>query len=154
MTLPFSYISMIISPLKWAWPFFWINLNSLYQRIICTKFDWFWLAGSGGDFFKIFSVSLLFHYYLPLENGYLLHLNKLEFPPPKYDLFQVWLKLAKWLLRRFLNGPIRFLHFCDYLPFEKDLALYLKKPEFPLPKDNVYQFDWIRQAGSGEKDFF
>jgi hypothetical protein len=39
-----------------------------------------WLAGSGEDFSKNFSVLLLFQYYLPLDPFYL---NKLETPPPK-----------------------------------------------------------------------
>jgi hypothetical protein len=67
-------------------------------------------------------------------------LNKLEPPPSKDDLFKVWLKLAQWFWRRrFSKDPTPFLHFCDYLPFEEDLALYLNKLEFPLPKDNLYQ---------------
>jgi hypothetical protein len=33
--------------------------------------------------------------------------------------------------------PPHFLHFCDYLPFEKDLALDLYNFEFPLPKDDI-----------------
>jgi hypothetical protein len=41
--------------------------------------------------------------------------------------------------RRFLNDPTPFLHFCDYLPFDKDLALDLYNFEFPLPKDDLYQ---------------
>jgi hypothetical protein len=45
--------------------------------------------------FKNFSVFLLVRYYLPLEKGYPLPLNKLEFPLPKDDLCQVWLKLAQ-----------------------------------------------------------
>jgi hypothetical protein len=36
---------------------------------------------------------------------------------------------------KILNDPTPFLHFYDYLPFEKDLAHY----EFPLPKDDLYQ---------------
>jgi hypothetical protein len=72
---------------------------------------------------KIF-LNLLFRYYLPLEKGYSLGLNKLESPSPKNDLCQVWLKLAQWFwIGRFLNDPNLFLHFCDYLPFEEDLAL-------------------------------
>jgi hypothetical protein len=39
----------------------------------------------------------------------------------------------------FLNDPTPFLHFCYYLPFEKDLALDLYNFEFPLPKDDLYQ---------------
>ena len=90
--------------------------------------------------YKIFSVFLLFCDYLPLEKGYLFRLNKLESPPPKDDLCQVWLKLAQWFWRRrFLNDPTLFLHFCDYLPFEEDLVLYLNKLESPSPKDNLYQ---------------
>jgi hypothetical protein len=57
---------------------------------------WFWRR----RFLKIVSVFLLFFYYLPLEIGYPLRLNKLEFPPPKDDLCQVWLKLAQWFWRR------------------------------------------------------
>jgi hypothetical protein len=58
----------------------------------------------------------------------------------------VWLKLALWFWRgRFLNDPTPFLHFFDYLPFEEDLALHLNKPEFPLPKDNLYQV-WFNLA--------
>jgi hypothetical protein len=49
----------------------------------------FGFAGSGvEDFKKNFPVFLLFCYYLPLENGYPLHLNKIELPPPKDDLFK------------------------------------------------------------------
>jgi hypothetical protein len=30
------------------------------------------------------------------------------------------------------------LYFCDYLPFEEDLALYLNNFEFPLSMDDLY----------------
>jgi hypothetical protein len=43
------------------------------------------------------------------------------------------------LEKKILNDPTPFLHFCDYLPFEEDMALYLNKLEFPSPKDNLYQ---------------
>jgi hypothetical protein len=46
----------IISP--WTWPFIWTIYNSLHQKMICMKFDWNWLAGSGEDFYKI---SVLFY---------------------------------------------------------------------------------------------
>jgi hypothetical protein len=76
----------------------------------------------------------------PLGEGNSLPLNKVESPPSKDDLCQVGLKLALWFWRRFLiKDLIPFLHFCDYLPFEEDLALYLHKLEFSSPKDNLYQ---------------
>jgi hypothetical protein len=42
---------IFIYPLKRTWPFIWTTDNSLYPRMICTKFDWNWPAGSGEDFF-------------------------------------------------------------------------------------------------------
>jgi hypothetical protein len=44
------------------------------------------------------------------------------------------------LEKKILNDPTPFLHFCNYLPFEEDLALYLYNLEFPLlPKNDLYQ---------------
>jgi hypothetical protein len=100
MTLPHFYIFVIISPLKRIWSFIWRNLNFLYPRIICTKFDWIRAAGSvEEDFFKKIAF-LLFRCYLPLEKGDLLHWNKLETSLPKDNLCKVWLKLAQWFSRR------------------------------------------------------
>jgi hypothetical protein len=48
-------------------------------------------------------------------------LNKLEFPSPKDNLYQVWLILACWFWRRFfkfLKLFSVFLLFCYYLPME------------------------------------
>jgi hypothetical protein len=97
---------------------------------------------------KIFKNSniffTLFFYYLPFERGYPLPLKTLESSSSKDDLCQVWLELAQWFWRKgFLNDPTPFLHFCYYLPFEEDLALYLNKLESPLPKGNLYQVPLI-----------
>ena len=40
---------VIISPWKRAWPLIWTNLNSLYPKMICVKFGWNWLSGSGEE---------------------------------------------------------------------------------------------------------
>jgi hypothetical protein len=88
---------------------------------------------------KIFSVFSLFCYYFPLERDNPLHLDKLQSPPPKDELCEVWLELPQWFWRKsFLNDPNPFLNFCDYLPFGEDLVLYLNKLEFPSPKYNMY----------------
>jgi hypothetical protein len=74
-----------------------------------------------------------------LGEGYILRLKTLESPSPKDGLCQVWFKFAKWFWRRIiLDDPTQFLHFCDYLPFEKDLALCLDELDFPSFKDNLY----------------
>jgi hypothetical protein len=57
---------------------------------------WFWRRG----FLTIFSVFLLFCYYLPLGKGISFHLNNLKSPPPKNDLCHDWSKLAQWFSRR------------------------------------------------------
>jgi hypothetical protein len=76
----------------------------------------------------------------PLGEGQSPLFEQTLIPLPKDDLRQVWLKLAQWFWRkRFFKDPVLFLHFCNYLLVEENLALYLNKIEFPSPKDNLYQ---------------
>jgi hypothetical protein len=51
--------------------------------IICSKFIEIGLLVLEKKIKKKFSVSLLFCYHPPLERGNPLHLNELEFPPPR-----------------------------------------------------------------------
>ena len=57
----FHYI-LIISPWKRAGPFIWTNLNPLHPRMLCVKFGWNWLCGSGEEDFLI--SSMYFHYFV------------------------------------------------------------------------------------------
>ena len=94
-------------------------------------------------FVNIFS---LFRFYLPLEYGTTLHLNKHDFPSPKDALCQVWLKLALWFLRRrFLKFVNVFSPFPYYLPLEKGGVLHLNKLESPSPKNALCQV-WLKLA--------
>ena len=97
---------------------------------------------------KIFYISSMYFRYfcnnLPLEKGWVLHLNKLESPSPKDALCQVWLKLAQWSWRRrFLNFVNVFSLFRNYLPLEEVGALHLNKLESPSPKDALCQV-WLK----------
>ena len=50
------------------------------------------------------------------------------------------------VLEKIFEWPhLIFFNFCDYLPFEKDLALHLNNLEFPLPKDDLCQV-WLKLA--------
>ena len=49
------------------------------------------------------------------------------------------------LRRRFLKFVNVFSLFRYYLPFEKGVALHLRKPEFPSPKDALGQV-WLKLA--------
>jgi hypothetical protein len=68
---------------------------------------------------------LHFWNYLPFEKDLAIHFKNLEFPLPKDDLYQVWLKLACWFWRRrFLKMFSVFLLFCYYIPpWRRDIPL-------------------------------
>ena len=89
-----------------------------HPGMLCAKIGWNWLSGSGEE---IFLISLMYFRYfcnnLPLEMGWVLHLNKLESPSPKDALCQVWLKLAQWFLRRsFFISSMYFRYFVIISP--------------------------------------
>ena len=61
-------------------------------------------------------------------------------------LCQVWLKMAQWFWRRRILKVFNvFLLFHNYLPFEKGMALHLKKLESPSPKNALCQV-WLKLA--------
>ena len=91
-------------------------------------------------FVNFISVFSLFHNYLPLEKGEVLHLNKLESPSPKDALCQVWLKFAQWFWRRnFSNFFNVFSLFRNYLPFRKGGAFLWNKLETSSPRNALCQ---------------
>ena len=118
-----------------------------HPRMLCAKIGWNWLSGSGEEIFLI--SSMYFCYFcnnLPLEMGWVLHLNKLESPSPKDALWQVWLKMAQcFWRRRFLKFVDVFSPFCNYLPLKKSRVLYLNKLESPSHKDALCQV-WLKLA--------
>ena len=69
---------IINTPWKRAGSFIWTNLNPPHPRMLCAKFGWNWLSGSGEVDFWI--SSMYFRNYLPLEKGVALHLNKTWIP--------------------------------------------------------------------------
>ena len=93
---------------------------------------------SGEEDFQILSM----YYYLPLEKGMALLLNKFESPSPMDVLCQVCLKSCGTGEDNF---KILSMYFhCD-LHLEKGMAHHLNKLEFPLPKDALCQF-WLKLA--------
>ena len=89
---------------------------------------------------KIFKLNvlvfLLFRSYLTLEKGWALHLNKIWTPLHKDTLCEVWLKLAKWFWRSFLN-------FVNVLGKGSDNTL-----ESPSPNNVCNKFGWNWPMGS------
>ena len=91
-----------------------------------------------------------------MEKGVTLHLNKLDFTSPKNNLGWVCLKLTQGFLRgRFLNFVTAFSLFRNYLPLEKDVALYSKKNlKYLHPRMLCTKFGWNWLSGSWEEDFY
>ena len=81
------------------------------------------------NIFKISSVWCIFCYFViisPWKREWPFLWTNLDAPLPKDAFCQVWLKLAQWFLRRrFLNFISVFSLFCNNLPLEKGVALYL-----------------------------
>ena len=68
-------------------------MNLLHPKILCAKFGWNWLNGSGEEiFFNFVNVFSLFCNCLPLKKGGALHLHKLESPSPMDALYQVFFR--------------------------------------------------------------
>jgi hypothetical protein len=64
----------------------------------------------------------------PLKRTWPFIWTNLNFLHPKIIWIISLIELAFWFWRRrLLNYPTPFWHFCDYLPFGEDLALYLSK---------------------------
>jgi hypothetical protein len=104
--------------------------------------QWFWRRRFLNDLIPF----LHFWDYLALEEDLALYLNKLEFPSPKDNVYQVWLNLACWFWRRrFLKCFSVFLLFCYYLLLERGNSLHLIKLESPPPKDDLCQV-WFKLA--------
>ena len=89
----------------------------------------------------------LFHYYLPLEKGWSLHLKKFEFPLPKDALCKFgWIWHIGSEEQDFKISSIYFRYLIRnymYIPLEKGVALYLNELESPLPKDSPVVLPFI-----------
>ena len=66
--------------------------------------QWIWRR----RFVNFVNVFSPFRNYFPVEKGRALHLKKLEFPLPKDDLCQVWLKLARWFLEKKISKSCQY----------------------------------------------
>ena len=92
---------VIISTWKRAGLFIWTNLNPLHQRMLCVKFCWNRLSGSGEKDFLISSMYFSFFVIIsPLKRASSFFWTNLNSLYQRMFLCQVWLKLAQWLWRR------------------------------------------------------
>ena len=124
----------------------WTILNPLYPRMLCAKFGWIWLTGSGEDYWNL---SMYFHYflfiinYLPFEKDGDLHLNKHECPSPKILCAKFGWNWPTGSSEDFKILSMYFRYFFNYLPLGKCGVLHLNKFECPSPKNTLCQV-WLK----------
>ena len=132
----FCYVFCYNPPLEKGGALLLNRLQSHLPKDALYHFIWNWPIGSGvkKSFNFINFFFLLFCYYLPLEKGGDLPMNKLESPSSKNALCQVWLKFALWFYRIFLNYVNEFQ------------ALHLNKTWIPFTQHAqwclVSRFGW------------
>ena len=92
---------VFISPWKRAGPFIWTNLNPLHPRMLCAKFDWKWVGGSGEeDFSNIVNVFSLFRNYFPFGIGWGPSFEQTWIPFTQGCYVPSLVELAQWFWRR------------------------------------------------------
>ena len=137
----------IISPWERAGPFLWTNLNPLHPRMLCAKFGWNKLSGSGEEDFLI--TSMYFRYFVIISPskraGPFLWTNLNSLHPRMFCANFGWYWLNGSGEEDFLNFFKVFSLFRNYLPLKKSGALPLKKLESISPKDALCQV-WLKLA--------
>jgi hypothetical protein len=132
MTLPYF---CDYSPLKRTWTFIWIYLNSNHAKKslfqVWLKLAWCFILKDSFQYTNVEIVPPLMYPTLTFRDH---NLYKLKSALSQKAFIKIWVILAQWFSRKnFFNDLAKFLHFCYYLPFEEDLALYWYNLKFPLP---------------------
>ena len=134
------------------WVLIWIILNPLYPRMLCVNFGWNWPSSSEERILNIFKIILLFCYYIPLEKGVALHLNKLTWIHSTQKWFvPSLLKLTQWFWRRFLILSVQ-LYIFVIIPYCKRAWPFIWiNLNLLHPRLHCTKFGWNLPSGSGEE---
>jgi hypothetical protein len=149
----FHPIFMIISPLTRIWPFNCTFVNLLKLRMICTKFDWNWPAGSR-EFFSIPTHVKMVSPFVTSPNPEDYDLYKFESAQYQKALVWIWAFLALWFMRRrFLYAPPPY--FCSFViisPLKRTWHLICTILNSLNIRMICTKFDWNWDADSGKDD--
>ena len=144
----YEYTITLIKRKKLGWSSFWELSDPLFIR------NWVSFSQAGWSSLLSMYFSLLC-YYLPLEKGVDLLLNKLESLVTQ-GIFCAkfgwnWSSGSGEEVVFFYNFINVFSLFSCHFPFKEEAVLLLKKLEFPLPRILCAKFDWEWLCGSGEE---
>ena len=140
------------------------TIISLWKKMCAPSFKQTWVSFTQGcfvpslwllgrKFLNLVNLFSPFRNHLLLEKSVALHSKKLESSLPKNALCQVWLKLAKWFWRIFLNFVNVFSLFRNYLPLEKVGPFIWTDLNSLHPRMISAKFTWNWLSGSGKEDF-
>ena len=96
----FFHNLVIIFTSKKTEPFIWTNVNPFTLKCIVPCWVEIGPVVLEGWFFKFVNLFSQFQNFPLLEKDRALHLYKFESTSPKDNLYQVWLKLTEWFLRK------------------------------------------------------
>ena len=131
---------VIIYSWKMAWSL--ILTNVLYPRMLCVKFDWNWLIGSGQESFEI--LLMYFVFISPWRKAWLFICTHLNSPSPNDALCQVWfnrpcVKMWKFSYRQaedrwseiltlvFSSGKLRMCVFPKFISVQYfDISIFIR----------------------------
>ena len=131
----------------------WTNMNPLLQGCFVSSLVEIGTVVLEKKILNFINVFSLFRYYLPLGKDMTLHMNKIEFPSPKYASRQVWLKLATRFWRiRFLNFFYVFLLFDSPWKWTWHFNCTIFTSSFHQ-RILCAKFGYNWPSGSGEEDF-
>ena len=128
------------------------TFSPFHQRMLCAKFRWHWLDGSGKEYFISINAFLLFSNRVPFVKGVALHLNKFESPSSTDAMGHVWLKLVQWFLRRrFIYFFNVFSLFRNYLPLKRVKPFIRTNLNSLHPRILCVKFGWSWPSGYWEE---
>ena len=144
---------LLLSPLrKKTNSVIWPNLNPLYARMFCARFDW--NIDSGVEDFQKLSMYFTIWPLSPrsLKKCMALHLNKIVFHFPKNTLCQVKLKMAEWFrIGDFYKFVNIFLNSFLLYSLRKRARPFIWTKLKPLyPRMFCAKFSWNWLVGSKE----
>jgi hypothetical protein len=131
-------------------------LNSLHQRIICTKFDWFWPAGSGEEDSYKFSVYFYsFTIISPWKRAIPFLWKKINSHHPRIICAKSGSNLPNGFGGEdFQMTPYHFYIFVIISPLKRTWPFIWTNLDSIHPRIICIKIDWFWPVGSEKEDFY
>ena len=145
----------IIKLMRIYWFFIWSNLDPYHPLMLCAKFGWNWLSGSGEEDFLI--SSMYFRYFIIISpwkrTGPFIWKNLNPLHPRMLGIKFGWNWPCGSGEENFLISSMYFHYFIIISPWKR-VGPFIWTNLNPLhPRMHCVKFVWNWPSGSGEEDF-